>query len=65
VEADHLALGRDDQDIVAVVQLQHGDDGAITAAVLMSMIPLPARPCTVLVERGPLAEARAQVQSGS
>src|SRR5262249_47281847 len=57
VEADHLALGRDDQDVVAVVHLQHGDDVTVTAAGLDVDDPPAGPPLqAVLVERRPLAE---------
>src|SRR2546425_569473 len=58
VEADHLALGRDDQDVVAVVHLEYGDDGAVTAAGLDVDDPLAGPSLQpVLVERRSLAEA--------
>src|SRR5262249_15284412 len=57
VEADHLALGRDDQDVVAVVHLQHGDHVAVTATRLDVDDPLAGPTLqAVLVERRPLAE---------
>src|SRR4029453_17117482 len=58
VEPDHLALGRDDKDVVAVVHLQHGDDVAVAAAGLDVDDPLAGPPLqAVLVERRPLAES--------
>src|SRR5256712_7127189 len=58
VEADHLAIGRDDQDVVAVVHLEHGDDGAVAAAGLDVDDALAGPPLQpVLVEGRPLAEA--------
>src|SRR5499427_7831296 len=58
VEANHLALRRDDQDVVAVPHLEHGDDVAVAAAGLDVDDPL-ARPAlqAILVERRALAEA--------
>src|SRR5205823_443762 len=58
VEANHLALGRDDQDVVAVPHLEHGDDVAVAAAGLDVDDPLAAAALQpVLLERRPLAEA--------
>src|SRR5438093_899562 len=57
MEADHLAIGRDDQDVVAVVHLEHGDDGAVAAAGLDVDDALAGPPLQpVLVEGRPLAE---------
>src|SRR5215510_14053332 len=58
VEANHLALRRDDQDVVAVPHLKHGDDVAVAAAGLDVDDPL-AGPAlqAILVERRALAEA--------
>ena len=59
VDADHLALGGDDQHVVAA----RGPGACrppspLRPAVLMSMIPLPGAPLQpVLVERGALAVA--------
>src|SRR5262245_15167558 len=57
VEADHLALGRDHQNVVAVVHLEHGDDVAVAAAGLDVDDPLAGPSLkAILVERRPLAE---------
>src|SRR3989442_2543034 len=56
VEADELALGRHDEDVVAIAHLEHGDDVAVATAGLDVDDPL-ARPALepVLLERRPLA----------
>src|SRR5437763_1933527 len=58
METDHLALGRDDQDVVAVAHLEHADDVAVAAAGLDVDDPLAAPALQpVLLERRALAEA--------
>src|SRR3989454_83567 len=56
VEADDLALGRHDEDVVAIAPLEQGDDVAVATAGLDVDDPL-ARPALepVLLERRPLA----------
>src|SRR5439155_26978347 len=56
VEADELALGRHDEDVIAIAHLEHGDDVAVATAGLDVDDPL-ARPALepVLLERRPLA----------
>src|SRR5690349_15198129 len=57
VEADHLALRRDDQDVVGVAHLQHRDHVAVTATGLDVDDPLAGAPLqAILVERRALAE---------
>src|SRR6266566_5116009 len=58
VEADHLALRRDDQDVVALAHLEHGDDVAVAAAGLDVDDSLAGAALqAILVERRALAEA--------
>src|SRR5882724_5788474 len=58
VEANHLALGRDDQDVVPVAHLEHRDDVAVTAAGLDVDDPLTGPPLQpILSERRALAVA--------
>src|SRR5256712_2795713 len=58
VEADHLALRRDDQDVVADAHLEHGHHVAVAAAGLDVDDALAGAALqAILVERGALAEA--------
>src|SRR5262245_2182384 len=58
MESDHLALRRDDQDVVAVAHLEHRDDVAITTAGLDVDDPLAGAALQpILLERRALAIA--------
>src|SRR5262245_23022278 len=58
MEPDHLALRRDDQDVVAVAHLEHRDDVAVTTAGLDVDDPLAGAALqAILLERGAFAVA--------